>query len=445
MTQTTSHTSPTSAHRADVSQFRPAYQQQFHHKSSAYSGFYNLTRQQRLEIIANHSQLHPDDLANLRPSPGQLEIIANQAIENAISTMNIPMGIATNLKIEQTDILVPMCTEEPSVIAAVSHGAKLARAGGGFATRSAAGAITTGQIQLKWHHPEPHQATTIAAILNTAKPELMAKAQQLLPSMTQRGGGIRDIHWRWISPINSVVIHVEVDTVDAMGANTINTLCETLATDIQALVPDATLGLRILTNLAIGRLTRASCKIPVDCFGPAGLAVAQAIEAASHFSRHDIYRACTHNKGIMNGISAVALATANDTRAIEAAAHTYAAHNHGYQPLSTWQISSASSSHHHKIPMLCGQLELPIPTGVIGGMTRFHPTAQSALKILGSPNAKELAEIMAAVGLAGNLAALKALATEGIQAGHMKLHHKKPHPTSSSSSSSSSPSSSLSL
>lgn len=410
-----------------TSAMRDEYKRRFHGQSSHYPGFYQLSPHERRQLTAAHSQVTEQDLAGLEPSPAKLLQVADTAVENAIGTLALPLGIATNLKLQDLEPLVPMCTEEPSVIAAVSHGAKLARSGGGFFTYSAAsGAMSTGQIQLRWSHPPPDQAHRTSAVLTQAKPSLLHTARHHLSTMTKRGGGITDLSWRWLDATSSLLIHLEVNTVDAMGANTINTLCEVLAQDIHGLFPEATLGLRILTNLALGRLTRAECRIPATALGRAahhGHDVAHAIAAASEFSQHDIYRACTHNKGIMNGITAVGLATGNDTRALEAAAHAYAAAEGTYQPLSRWHAEPASQP---GTPiMLHGELNVPIPTGVIGGMTRYHPTAQAALKILGSPSAVELAEIMAAVGLAANLAALIALTTEGIQAGHMKLHHKK--------------------
>lgn len=427
MTPPSSPPSP-ATYRPHTSALRAAYKQRFHGQSSHYPGFYQLSAHERRQLTAAHSQLTAQDLAaDLEPSPDQLLELADTAVENAIGTMALPLGIATNLKLQDLELLVPMCTEEPSVIAAVSHGAKLARAGGGFCTYSAAtGAMSTGQIQLRWSHPPPEPSRRSSTVLSQAKSSLLHTARQHLTAMTKRGGGITDLSWRWIDAINSLIIHLEVNTVDAMGANTMNTLCEALAQDIHALFPEATAGLRILTNLALGRLTRAQCRVPAAALARTahhGRDVAHAIASASEFSQHDVYRACTHNKGIMNGITAVGLATGNDTRALEAAAHTFAGAGGTYQPLSRWHVLPPDQP--NTPLMLHGELEVPIATGVVGGMTRYHPTARAALKILGSPSAVELAEIMAAVGLAANLAALKALVSEGIQAGHMKLHHKK--------------------
>lgn len=415
------------AYEVTESGFRPSYKRACKNVSSQHSGFYHLSIPQRIEIIAQQCDLTPHQINSLWLKPSDMQPLADEAVENAIGMMSIPMGIATHMRVEDVDLLVPLCTEEPSVIAAVSHGAKIARCGGGFHTLSSR-PISTGQIQIISQQPDD-DGSRIDQILNHHRQHLEHKARELTASMARRGGGFCAMKWRWIPQIRSMMIHIDVDTVDAMGANTTNTLCESIAHDIGEFCSDTTLGLCILTNLALGRLTQVSCRIPVQALSSkslAGYKVARSIENASQLSQHDVYRACTHNKGIANGLIGVGLATAQDTRSIEAAAHAYAAisQQNSYQPLSQWTVDSPS--HHPEDGVLVGHMKVPLPIGVVGGTISSHPTAQTALQILKNPTARELAEITAAVGLAANLAALKALSTEGIQAGHMKLHHKKP-------------------
>jgi hydroxymethylglutaryl-CoA reductase len=331
-------------------------------------------------------------------------------IENGVGTFAMPLGIATNFILNGQEVLVPMSVEETSVVAAASHGAKLARAGGGFHTTSTA-PIGTGQIQLY-----PKAGVDFHAILTAEKEALLAYANEGQQRLLSRGGGALEIKWRFIEAIGSLVLYIDVDTRDAMGANLINTICEKLSKRIQELIP-CEMGLRILTNLCDKRLARARCLVPKTALANrefTGEEVVDRIEKAYLFAAHDVYRATTHNKGVMNGIDPVVIATGNDWRAVEAGAHAYCCRTGVYQPMTRWWKNTEGD--------LEGEIELPIAVGTVGGVTKLHPTAQAALQLMGNPSAQGLAEIMVAVGLAQNLSALRALAAEGIQRGHMSLH-----------------------
>jgi hydroxymethylglutaryl-CoA reductase len=344
-------------------------------------------------------------------------------IENVVGRYSLPLGIGTNFLINGREYLVPMVVEEPSVVAAVSYAAKLARTGGGFRAGSTE-PIMIAQIQLLGVS-DPDQATT--AIL-AAKPELLALANTS-PSIANRGGGPVDIETRHFAVTAAgpmLIVHLLFDVRDAMGANAVNTAAEAIAPSLERLSGGRAL-LRILSNLTDRRRAWAEVEIPANTFGVLDFPGEQAIEGiaqANAFAVVDPYRATTHNKGILNGIDAVALATGNDWRAIEAGAHAYAARDGQYRALTEWRVvtdTSSTSSHN----FLYGRLELPLAVGIVGGATRAHPIAQTALKILGVSSARQLSEVMAAVGLAQNLAAIRALATEGIQRGHMSLHARK--------------------
>jgi hydroxymethylglutaryl-CoA reductase len=333
-------------------------------------------------------------------------------IENAVGVLGLPVGIGLNFLINGDDVLIPMAVEEPSVIAAVSLAAKIAREGGGFQA-DADEPRMIGQVQVT-DVPNPEAAR--AAVLR-AKEQILAEANALHPAMKARGGGAKDVEVRLLQVGNEthVVVHLIVDTQDAMGANLINTMCEGVAKLIERLTAGR-VRLRILSNLADLRLARASCRIPFEAladFGFSGAEVAHGIAEASRFADADPYRACTHNKGVMNGVDAVALATGNDWRAIEAGAHAWCARNGKYQPLSRWWVSEGA---------LHGSIELPIQVGTVGGAVKANPLIPVLLKVMGNPGAQKLAGIMAAVGLAQNMAALRALGTVGIQKGHMALH-----------------------
>lgn len=372
--------------------------------SDTWSGFHRLSAQERLQRLTKHAGLSPAEQAALTAASALPPALSESFVENALGSFPIPLGVAVGFVIDGRDTVVPMAVEESSVIAAACHGAKLAAAGGGFVTK-AMPPVTIGQIELR--NVPSRKAAEAAVKKNASKWRKALNAT--IPSMTKRGGGVRNIIPRML-PDKRVVVHIHVDTRDAMGANVVNTLCETAAPWL-ADATGGTVGLRILSNLATERLVTATCKVPVGALG--GPAVAQAIVEANDFAVADPYRAATHNKGILNGIDPVVIATGNDWRAVEAGVHAFAAQSGQYGPLTKYRLSKGH---------LLAELELPLSIGTVGGVTRLHPTAAACLKLLGSPDAIQLARIMAAVGLAQNLSALRALATEGIQKGHMKLH-----------------------
>ncbi len=385
--------------------------------NSRIAEFYKLTQAERLDALAKASGLDADELATLLTSGLLTAQQADKMVENVVATHNLPLGIGLNFKINGVDRLVPMAIEEPSVVAGASFMAKLARKGGGFfATTSAPEMI--GQIQIL-DVADIHAAKMA---IYEARESLLAEADGIDPILKKLGGGARDLEVRVIedSPIGKfLVLHLIYDVRDAMGANAINTACEKLAPRIEALT-GGRVHLKILSNLSDRRMARVRCTIPVkelafDDF--AGEEVRDGIIEAYAFAAADPYRATTHNKGIMNGVDAVVIATGNDWRAIEAGAHAYAARNGRYTSLSTWGKDADGN--------LVGTLEMPMAVGIVGGATKVHPTAQAALKLMGVKTASELAEIIVSVGLAQNLAALRALATEGIQRGHMSLHARQ--------------------
>lgn len=384
-------------------------------KNSQLSKFYKRTIDERREAIRQWvgSDIDVDALL----SENLTTIQADSMIENVIGTYALPLGIATNFQINGRDYLIPMVVEEPSVIAAASNAAKLFRAGGGFYT-SSDDPIMIGQIQVL-DVADLDDATE--AILNE-KHTLLAKANEVGGSILKRGGGARDIEVRTFpnTAVGSMlVVHLLMDTRDAMGANAINTAVEHIAPDIAALTKGR-VHLRILSNLTDRRKAKAWGVVPAAELakdGVQGQAVVKAIVEASVFAEVDPYRAATHNKGVMNGIDAVVIATGNDWRAVEAGAHAFVAHRGSYTSLSRFRANENGD--------LYAEIELPLAVGTVGGATRVHPLAQLALKILGVTSAKELSEIMVAVGLAQNFAAVKALAGEGIQRGHMRLHAKQ--------------------
>ncbi len=380
-------------------------------KTSRLPGFHKLSIEERLLKLKEIAELDDEDIKLLK-SEGPLPLeIADKMIENVVGTLGIPLGIATNFLINGREYLVPMAIEEPSVVAAASNAAKMTRAGGGIRAE-ATEPLMIAQIQLV-KVPSPH---TAKYIILERKKEIIDLANSTNPILLKVGGGVRDVEVRVLdSPTGPMVVtHLIVDVRDAMGANTINTMAEAVA----PLIEKWTRGkvyLRIISNLADRRLVRAWTKVPKDVLG--GDDVVEGIIYAWSFAAADPYRAATHNKGIMNGVIAVALATGQDTRALEAGAHAYAARNGKYSPLSVWEKDKDGN--------LVGYLEMPMAIGIIGGAVKVNPIAKLSLKILGIKTAKELAEIMGAVGLAQNLAALRALATEGIQKGHMKLHARQ--------------------
>ena len=380
-------------------------------------GFYNLPVNERIDQLVNLAGLSYED-RDILTGGGNLNVeSAQHMIENVVGVHPLPLGIGLNFVINGRDVLIPMVVEEPSVVAGASFMAKIARAGGGF-TASTTAPEMIGQIQVL-DVSDLDEAKR--AILAESK-GLLKKTENIDPVLTKLGGGPRDleVHIFQDSPIGQfMVVHVIFDVRDAMGANVINTACEHLSPFIEE-ISGGRVNLRILSNLADRRIARAHCTIPAEALAFddfTGEEVRDGIISASAFAAVDPHRAATHNKGIMNGIDAVVIATGNDWRAIEAGAHAYAARNGHYKSLSTWCKDGDGN--------LIGELEVPMAVGIVGGATRVHPSAQLALKIMGVESAAELSEIIVSVGLAQNLAALRALATEGIQRGHMTLHARQ--------------------
>ena len=389
--------------------------------TSRIAGFYNLPLGQRLDKLAETSGLTPEDLASFQNS-GLTPDQADHMIENAIGTFNLPLGIGLNFLINGREVLIPMAIEEPSVIAGASFMAKLVRSGGGFTTATTEPEMI-GQMQILG----VQDLMSASMKLLEHKAGLLAEVNTIDPVLTKLGGGARDLEIRIIedSPIGPfMVIHLVYDVRDAMGANAINTACEKLAPQIEQ-ISGGRVHLRILSNLADRRLAKAQCIVPLKelAFNGAdghrftGEQVRDGIIDAWAFAAVDPYRAATHNKGIMNGVDAVVISTGNDWRAVEAGAHAYAARDGLYTSLSTWGKDKNGN--------LTGEVEMPMAVGIIGGATKVHPTAKASLKIMGVKTASELAGIIVSVGLAQNLAALRALATEGIQRGHMSLHARQ--------------------
>jgi hydroxymethylglutaryl-CoA reductase len=387
-------------------------------KSSRISGFHALDRLDRLEKVAKFAGLDNKTRKQFQGTGNLPAELAERLIENVIGTMNVPIGVATNMIVDGEDVLVPMATEESSVVAAVCNAARQCRASGGIIT-STSGALMIAQIQLV-DAPDPEAARL--KILEH-KSEIATICDAADPILVDLGGGFRDLEVRVLQTEGGpmVITHIIVDTRDAMGANAVNTMAERLAPYI-ALWTGGRTYLRILSNLADRRLARAravwkTSEIAVKGQGKQnmpGKKVRDGMMAAYHFAAADPWRATTHNKGIMNGISAVTLATGNDTRAIEAGAHAFAARDGHYSPLTRWEIDKDGN--------LVGSLEMPLALGIIGGATKAHPTARACLEIMGVTSAEKLQRITAAVGLCQNFAALKALATVGVQKGHMALH-----------------------
>lgn len=399
-------------------------------RSSRLSGFYQKSVAERTALLAQWAGLTTEEVSVLHTGLSIAQ--ADKMVENVVGIYNLPLGIGANFRVNGRDVLVPMVVEEPSVVAAVSYAAKLARSGGGFRTGSTR-SIMIAQVQLLGVRDVDLATERILA----AKPDLLDEANTS-PTIAARGGGPVDIEVRFLPDTPTepmLIVHLLFDTLDAMGANAVNTAAEAIAPHLERLSGGRAL-LRILSNLTDQRRAWAEVTIPADTFSSihaAGVEVIEGIANANAFAVADPYRAATHNKGILNGIDAVAIATGNDWRAIEAGAHAYAARNGRYRALTEWRVITDSETtdeqttdrHRHEGAALYGRLELPMAVGIVGGATRAHPTAQVALKILGVTSAHELSEIMAAVGLAQNLAAIRALATEGIQRGHMALHARQ--------------------
>jgi degradative hydroxymethylglutaryl-CoA reductase len=381
--------------------------------NSRLGGFFKLSVGERRRAVAESTGLPLARLAEL--DAGSFDVQrANHMIENVVGTLELPLAIATNFRVNGRDYLVPMCIEEASVVAAASNAAKMIRAGGGFAAHSDPPWMIA-QVQLNATDGGLHDAHAAAQAIREATFRLLALADEAHPRLIIRGGGARELEVRVVDPA-MVVVHVLVDCQDAMGANLLNTVAETVAPTLEALTGWQA-GLRILSNLSDRRCAHVSARVPPEALagnGFLGPQVVDGIVSASRFAELDPYRATTHNKGIMNGVDAVVLATGNDWRAMEAAAHAYAARRGRYGPLAVWRKDEAG--------WLQGTMSLPAAVGVVGGATRTHPVARLALEILGCKSGAELGQVMAAAGLASNLAALRAMVTEGISRGHMSLH-----------------------
>ncbi|NIN68478.1 MAG: hydroxymethylglutaryl-CoA reductase, degradative [Anaerolineae bacterium] len=377
-------------------------------------GFYKLAPTERLREVQVRAGLTEKEAAILMGSEGLDVAQADRMSENVVGTYGLPVGIAVNFLINGRDYLVPMAIEEPSVVAAASHAAKLVREGGGFQA-DASSSLMIGQIQVLGLD----DLEGARRRLLVERERLLAVANEQDPLLVSLGGGARELEIRLFPETPAgpmLILHLILDCRDAMGANAINTAAEAMAPLVEEITGGQVL-LRILSNLADKRLARADATVPADVLAVDGLEgreVVRRIVQAYALAAVDPYRAATHNKGIMNGIDAVLIATGNDWRAAEAGAHAYAARSGHYTSLSTWKADTDGN--------LAGILELPLAVGTVGGATRVHPGARVALKVLGVHTAQELAEAIVAVGLAQNLAALRALATEGIQRGHMELH-----------------------
>ena len=390
--------------------------------TSRIAGFYNLPLGKRLDRLAEAAGLSPEELASFRTLNGLGDEQADHMVENAVGTFGLPLGIGLNFVVNGREVLIPMAIEEPSVVAGASFMAKLARSGGGFTAIMSAPEMI-GQMQVL----DVKDLMAASLRLHEHKAELLAEADGVDPLLKKFGGGARDLEVRIIeeSPIGPfMVVHLIYDVRDAMGANAVNTACEKLAPHIEQ-ISGGRVHLRILSNLADQRLVKVSCSVLLKelAFTNAdgrtftGEQVRDGIIEAWAFAAADPYRAATHNKGIMNGVDAVVIATGNDWRAIEAGAHAYAARDGRYTSLSTWGRDGDGN--------MTGELEMPMAIGIVGGATKVHPAAKAAIKLMGVKTASELAGIIASVGLAQNLAALRALATEGIQRGHMTLHARQ--------------------
>jgi hydroxymethylglutaryl-CoA reductase len=386
--------------------------------NSRLSGFYQLNPFERLQAVKSFDSLTDDDLRMLHGGTGALSVErADKMIENVVGTFNLPLGIATNFQINGRDVLIPMVVEEPSIVAGASYAAKLARAGGGFQASSTA-PVMIGQVQLV-HIADPHRARHD---ILARRDEILALANRQSSSLLALGGGAQEVEVRLLdsSPMGPMlIVHLLIDCRDAMGANAINTMAEAVAPLLEQITGGRAY-LRILSNLSDRRLSRARAVVPAAALARDGLEGDEVVEGilwAYAFAAADPYRAATHNKGILNGIDPVLIATGNDWRAVEAGAHAYAARDGRYTSLSVWERDAEGN--------LVGTLEMPLAVGIVGGATKVHPAAQAALKLLGVRHAHELAEICVCAGLASNLAALRALATEGIQRGHMGLHARQ--------------------
>ncbi len=376
--------------------------------SSEIPNFYKLPVQKRLQAVKTFAGLDANEADSIGSFSGLPPETADRMIENVIGAIPVPLGIATNFLVNGKDYLVPMAIEEPSVVAAASNAAKMARKYGGFRT-SNTGPVMIGQIQTV-RVKDPHRARMD---ILAHREELLRKANEQDPKLVSVGGGAKDLEVKVIDTKKGqmVISELIVDCRDAMGANAVNTMAEAIAPDIERIAKGRVF-LRIISNLATRRLVRSTATFDKELLG--GSEIAEGIVEAYAFADADPYRCATHNKGIMNGVIAVALAVGQDTRALEAGAHSFAARRGGYRSLTTYELNQDGN--------LVGTIEMPVAVGLIGGASAVHPVAKACVKILGVKSAIELGEVIASVGLAQNFAALRALSSEGIQRGHMKLH-----------------------
>ena len=376
------------------------------------SGFYRMTIVERLDELLRRGIIDAETAKRLKNSKGLLSAnVADRMVENVIGVFGLPFAVAPNFRVNGKDYVIPMVIEEPSVVAAVSAAAIVVRNSGGFTTTST-DPVSIGQIHLYDLPDEQAAITRLAA----ADVQLVEQANELQPGLVARGGGAIGLEIRRLQLIDgrkTLALHLLVDTRDAMGANLVNTMCEGIASRVAELVGGNAV-LKILSNLADRSMISASVRIPVDQLGADGARLRDAIVLANEIALVDPYRAATHNKGIMNGMDAVAIATGNDWRALEAGAHAYAARDGAYRALTSWTASGRGD--------LLGLLRLPVRMGIVGASLKANPAAVAGLCIAGAGSSQELGELTTAVGLAQNFAALKALATEGIQRGHMRLH-----------------------
>ncbi len=378
--------------------------------NSELQGFYKLSMEERRELLRKSTGLTVEEIGIVAGTGSLPPDTADHMIENVVGGYTYPLGIATNFLINGKDYLVPMALEEPSVVAAASNAAKMARVKGGFKVTNS-GPVMIGQIQTV-NVPKPEEAK---ARLLSKKADILKKANEQDPMLVSLGGGAKDLSVKVLASIKGPMVIAEliVNTGDAMGANAVNTMAEAVAPMVEE-ITGGRVFLRIISNLADRRLVRATAVFDKEAIG--GEEVVDGVVFAYAFADADPYRCATHNKGVMNGVVAVGIACGQDIRALEAGAHSYAARSGKYKPLTTWEENSDGD--------LVGTLEMPMAVGLVGGAARTHPTARADIKILGVKTATELGEVIGAVGLAQNFAALRALASEGIQRGHMKLHSR---------------------
>ena len=377
-------------------------------RNSRWPGFYKLSIEERRRVAADALGISLDELAEALDG-GLANAKADKIVENVVGTFSLPFALALNVKVNGTDYIVPMVVEEPSVVAAASNAARMIREGGGFEAE-ADPPIMTAQVQLD----DVPDAARACDLITRHQGELCALGDAQVPGLVRRGGGMRGLEARDLGD-GMFVVHLFIDCRDAMGANLVNTVAEGVSERIRELC-GGTVGLRILSNLCDQRKVRVRCRVPTAVLegnGFTGAEVRDGIVRASRFAERDPYRAATHNKGLMNGLDAVVIATGNDWRAVESGAHAYAARNGRYEPLCVWRSENYD---------LVGELELPLSLGTVGGPSRVHDGARMGLRIASVGSATELAMVAASIGMASNLAALRALATEGIQRGHMELH-----------------------